>query len=249
MRIVSKERGLELIPADATRVGLVGAAVSDHPKIVDIVNALAERGCEVGLSSLRPDRLNDDFVGALKAAGYRTLTTAMDGASERIRERLERKARIRHLERAAELARAHGMKRLKLYLMIGLPDETDADIDECAEFVTQLSRRIPVSLGIAPFCAKRNTPLDGAPFAGIPTVRARLERLKRGLLGKAQVRSTSARWAWVEYVLAQGGAAEGRAAFSAWKEGGSFAAYQRAFASLEVQRAPKRRPLHVVLEG
>src|SRR5262245_51506574 len=191
MRIVPKERVLELVPEDARRVGLVGAAVSDHPKIVDIVRELAGRGSEVGLSSLRPDRLNDDFVRALKAGGYRTLTTAMDGASERLRDGLERRARVRHLERAAELARAHGMKRLKLYLMIGLPGETDDDIDECATLVTTLSRRIPVSLGIAPFCAKRNTPLDGAPFAGIPTVRARLDRLRRGLKGKAEVRSTS----------------------------------------------------------
>src|SRR6202044_3793414 len=81
MRIVPAERILETIPADAKRVGLVGAAVSDHPKIVEIVNALADRGCEVGLSSLRPDRLarGDQFVAALARVGYRTLTTAMDG--------------------------------------------------------------------------------------------------------------------------------------------------------------------------
>jgi radical SAM superfamily enzyme YgiQ (UPF0313 family) len=248
MRIVAKDRVLELIPEDAKRVGLVGAAVSDHPKIVEIVNALAERGAEVGLSSLRPDRLNDAFVGALKAGGYRTLTTAMDGASERMRESLERRARVRHLERAAELARAHGMKRLKLYLMLGLPGEDDSDIDECASLVSELSRKIPVSLGIAPFCAKRNTPLDRAPFAGIATVRARLERLRRGLRGKADVRATSARWAWVEYVLAQGGEAEGRAVLSAVHDGGTFAAYQRAFAAIEPSAARQRRSLDVVLE-
>jgi radical SAM superfamily enzyme YgiQ (UPF0313 family) len=239
MRIVKKERILELIPEDATRVGLVGAAVSDHPKVVEIVRDLAERGCEVGLSSLRPDRLDDAFVGALKSAGYRTLTTAMDGASERLREGLERRARVRHLERAAELARAHGMNRLKLYLMIGLPGETDADIDECSAFVTALSQRIPLSLGIAPFCAKRNTPLDGEAFAGIDVVRARLARLKHGLEGRADVRSTSARWAWVEYVLAQGGAAEGRAVLDAVHAGGTFAAYRRAFQAIE----PRRRSL------
>jgi radical SAM superfamily enzyme YgiQ (UPF0313 family) len=239
MRIVKKERILELIPDDARRVGLVGAAVSDHPKIVEIVRELADRGCEVGLSSLRPDRLNDAFVGALKAAGYRTLTTAMDGPSERLREGLERRAHVRHLERAADLARAHGMNRLKLYLMLGLPGETDADVDECVGLVSSLSQRIPVSLGIAPFCAKRNTPLDGAPFAGIDVVRARLARLRRGLEGRADVRSTSARWAFIEYVLAQGGAAEGRAVLEAVHAGGTFAAFRRAFQSIE----PRRRSL------
>jgi radical SAM superfamily enzyme YgiQ (UPF0313 family) len=231
MRIVPKDRVLELVPEDARRVGLVGAAVSDHPHIAQIVRALAERGCEVGLSSLRPDRLNDEFVGALKLAGYRTLTTAMDGASERIREGLERRARLRHLARAAELARRHGMNRLKLYLMIGVPGETDADIDECVGFIHELSHIIPIALGIAPFCPKRNTPLAGALFAGIEVVSDRLDRLRRGLKGRADVRSTSARWAWVEAVLAQGGEAEGRAVLAAVHAGGSFMAYRRAFAA------------------
>src|SRR5262249_24897791 len=128
MRLVPQEKILELVPGDARRVGLVGAAVSDHPRIADIVRTLAQRGCEVGFSSRRPDRWGEEFVGALKLAGYRTLTTAMDGASERLREGLERRARIRHLTRAAELARDHGMQRLKLYLMVGLPGESDNDI-------------------------------------------------------------------------------------------------------------------------
>jgi radical SAM superfamily enzyme YgiQ (UPF0313 family) len=244
MRLVPKERLLELIPEDAKRVGLVGAAVSDHPKIAEIVRTLAERGAEVGLSSLRPDRLSDDFVGALKLAGYRTLTTAMDGPSERLRESLERRARIKHLERAAALARAHGMKRLKLYLMIGLPTETDADIDECVGFVSELAKTIPVALGVAPFCAKRNTPLDGAAYAGIDVVQARLERLKRGLRGRAEVRSTSAKWAWIEYVLAQGGVAEGEAVRAAALAGGSFADYKKAFAAAESHK-PARRSLAI----
>ena len=233
MRLAPMERILGLIPEDAKRVGLVGAAVSDHPKIVQIINTLADRGCEVGLSSLRPDRLTDDFVGALRRGGQTVLTTAMDGPSERMRESLERKAKQKHLIRCAELARKHGMKNLKLYLMIGLPGENDEDIDECVSFTTELTKIAPIALGIAPFCAKRNTPLDGHEFAGIDVVEKRLERLRRGLRGRADVRSTSAKWAWVEYVLAQGGAAEGLATLEAAREGGSFAAYRKAFAKLD----------------
>ena len=249
MRVVAKERVLELVPSDARRVGLVGAAVSDHPKVAEIVRALAERGCEVGLSSLRPDRLNDDLVGALKLAGYRTLTTAMDGTSDRVRDLLDRRARVRHLEKAAELARRHGMNRLKLYLMVGVPSETDADVDECVAFTTELSRIVPIALGIAPFCPKRNTPLSGASFAGIDVVTRRLDRLRRGLKGRADVRATSARWAWVEAVLAQGGEAEGRAVLEAVHAGGSFAAYQRAFAAVAPSPVTTgRRDLPLVAE-
>jgi radical SAM superfamily enzyme YgiQ (UPF0313 family) len=247
MRVVPEDVVLGVIPRDARRVGLVGAAVSDHPKIVSIVNALADRGCEVGLSSLRPDRLaaHEDFVAALARVGYRTLTTAMDGTSERIRDSLERRARTKQLVRCAELAKKYGMDRLKLYLMIGTPGETDADVDECAAFTSELSRIVPVALGIAPFCPKRNTPLDRAAFAGIDVVDARLARLRRGLKGRADVRATSARWAWVEYLLAQGGEKEGFAVIEAVNEGGGFRAYERAFARVDKARTTAARRLLV----
>jgi radical SAM superfamily enzyme YgiQ (UPF0313 family) len=232
MRVVDKEVVLEAIPREVRRVGLVGAAVSDHPRIAEIVGALADRGTQVGLSSLRPDRLKDDFVQTLRRAGYRTLTTALDGASQRLRDLIERRGREQHYLAAAESAKRHGMDRLKLYLMVGLPTETDADIDECARFVSELSRILPVALGIAPFCAKKNTPLDGMPFAGIDVVERRLARLRRGLRGRADVRDTSARWAWLEYVLSQGTEREGRAVLDAVRAGGRFADYRRAFEAL-----------------
>ncbi|MGB5417037.1 MAG: radical SAM protein, partial [Polyangiales bacterium] len=184
MRIVKMDRILSLIPDEAKRVGLVGAATTDHPQIADIVNALADSGREVGLSSLRADRLTDELVAALRRGGHRVLTTASDGASQRMRDIIQRKTSEAQLRQAAELARRHGMKRLKLYVMVGLPEETDEDIDELIEFGAELSSLIPLSLGVAPFVAKRNTPLDGTPFAGMPLVDARLRRLRRGVRGR-----------------------------------------------------------------
>jgi radical SAM superfamily enzyme YgiQ (UPF0313 family) len=211
----------------------VGAAVTDHPQIVDIVRRIVDGGREIGISSLRADRLNDELVALLARGGYRTLTTASDGSSERLRQEIARKTREKHLVRAAELARAHGMRQLKLYEMVGLPTETDDDIDELVRFARELSTIVPLALGVAPFVAKRNTPLDGAPWAGVREVEARLERLRRGLQGAAEVRPTSARWAWVEYLLAQGGLDAGRRALAAHQAGGSFAAWKRAFAGAE----------------
>ncbi|HEY5955496.1 MAG TPA: radical SAM protein [Polyangiaceae bacterium] len=232
MRIFEPQRIFGLVPPDATKVGLVGAAVSDHPKIVEIVSTLADQGKRVGLSSLRPDKLKEPFVQALGRAGYRTLTTALDGPSARLRESIDRRSREEHYRRAAELARQYGMDRLKLYLMIGLPGEMDEDIDECSRFVSELSRIIPVALGISPFCAKRNTPLDGAPYAGIGLVQSRIARLRRGLQGRADVRATSARWAWVEHVLSQGDIAEGLAVADAVLAGGGFAQFRKRFEAL-----------------
>lgn len=239
MRIVTKDRILSLIPDHAKKVGLVGAATTDHPQITEVVNALVDSGREVGLSSLRADRLNDDLVAALSRGGHRILTTASDGASQRMRDVIQRKTTEEQLRQAARLARRHGMKRLKLYVMVGVPTETDDDIDELIEFGNELSSLIPLSLGVAPFVAKRNTPLDGTPFAGMPLVESRLRRLRRGVQGRVDVRATSARWAWVEYVLAQGGRAEGRAVLDAVHAGGRFSDWKRAFNALPANR-PRR---------
>ena len=239
MRIFKKDKVLSLVPEHAQRVGLVGAATTDHPQIAEIVNALADSGREVGLSSLRADRLDDELVAALRRGGQSILTTASDGASQRMRDVVQRRTSEQQLRNVAELSRKHGMKRLKLYVMVGLPTETDEDIDELIEFGQELSSIIPLSLGVAPFVAKRNTPLDGAPFAGMPLVEARLKRLRRGVRGRVDVRATSARWAWVEYVLAQGGRAEGLAVLEAVKAGGRFADWKRAFDALPDDR-PRR---------
>ena len=168
MRIVEPARVLGLVPADARRVGLVGAAVTDHPGLPEILRALVDSGREVGISSLRADRLTDEIVGLLKRGGYRTLTTAADGASERMRTAIDRKTKERHLLRAAELCRTHELKQLKLYMMLGLPGETMDDIDELGRFSLELAAVAPrLAFGIAPFVAKKNTPLDGSPFEPI----------------------------------------------------------------------------------
>jgi radical SAM superfamily enzyme YgiQ (UPF0313 family) len=218
------------IPEHARRVGLVGAAVTDHPGIHEIVRGVVDADRQVGISSLRADKLDDELVALLARGGYRTLTVASDGASERMRRVIERSTREQHLLRSAELTRTHGLRTLKTYMIIGLPEETDEDIDELVRFTTELAAIAPrVAIGAAPFVAKRRTPLDGTPFAGIKLVQGRLDRLRRGLKGRAEVRPTSARWAWVEYMLAQGDHRAGLAVYDAYRAGATFSAYKKAF--------------------
>jgi len=126
-------------------------------------------------------------------------------------------------------------------MMLGVPGETDDDVDELVQLSRELAKVHPrVAYGLAPFVAKRNTPLDGTPFAGIGVVDDRLDRLRRGLQraglgGKVSVRPTSARWAWVEYMLAQGESAAGLAVMDAHRNGGDFAAYKRAFVARGIE--------------
>ncbi len=232
MRALELTRVLSTVPKHATRVGLVGAAVTDHPQITEIVRALVDRGLELGISSLRADKLTDEFVGLLARGGYRTLTVALDAPSQRMRSEIERSTSEDHLIQTAALVRKHRLHTLKIYMIVGLPGETDEDIDELVDFCLRLKKvHGRIALGVAPFVAKRHTPLDGQAFAGIKLVEGRLKRLRKGLKGRVTVRPTSARWAWVEYMLAQGESNAGLALRDAHLEGGRFADYKRAFSA------------------
>lgn len=244
MRLVSVERILELIPAHARKVGLVGAAVSDHPHIVPLLRALVdERGLRVGISSLRADRLTDEFVRLLAKGGYRTLTVASDAPSQRLRDSLEKKIKEKHLLAAAHLAHTHKLSLLKSYMMIGVPDERDEDIDELIRFTRELSAVHPVSIGLAPFVPKYNTPLAEADFAGPELVEARLTRLRAGLKGKADVRATSVKEAEVEAMLATAGFAAAEMVIASQKDGFGWKHFYR---YARKHGAPARRTQHFV---
>ena len=249
MRVIAPDRVIATIPEQAKRVGLVGAAVSDHPKLLDIVRAVVEGGREIGLSSLRADRLSPELVELLIRGGYRTLTVASDGASEVLRRGMLKKIRAKHLRRAAELAHEYKVPQLKVYMMVGVPGEGEEDIDELISFSLKQADickgRTRLSLGVAPFVAKRNTPLDGAAFAGIREVDRVIKKLRRALRPKVELRATSSRWAWAEYQLAQGSAQAGLAAYRAHQQGGRFSDWKKAFKNLAPMHKsnPKLLPL------
>ena len=129
MRVVPTADVLAGIPAEARRVGLVGAAVTDHPDIRAIVRGVVDGGRQVGISSLRADKLDDELVGLLARGGYRTLTVAADGVSERMRRVVERSTQEKHLLATAALAARHQLATVKIYMMVGVPTETDADVE------------------------------------------------------------------------------------------------------------------------
>jgi len=233
MRTVPAGEVLRRIPENARRVGLVGAAVTDHPQIFDIVGGIVKSGREIGVSSLRADRLADHlgegFVRLLVKGGYRTLTTAADGVSQRMRDMARRDTDDRHIARVAELVRLAGMSRLKLYEMIGFPGETMDDIEELIRFSLEISKIAPLALSVSPFVAKRNTPLGNASFEDILTLESKFSRIRAGLKGRVEVKPGSARFAWIEYMLSQGDDMAGMAAMFAWRQGGRFAAWKQAF--------------------
>lgn len=144
--------------------------------------------------------------------------------------------------RAAEMAKAAGMKHLKLYVIVGLPGETEEDLQELVDFSLALSRTLPLVLGVSPFIPKFHTPLADAPFLGEQETQAVLTRLKRQLGGRVDVRGPGAREAYVEYRLAQGGLDHARAAIAAARGGGKLSAWRRALQDLPEHGRPANFP-------
>ncbi|MGM0577432.1 MAG: B12-binding domain-containing radical SAM protein [Myxococcota bacterium] len=246
MREPGLDEVLAHVPEDAPRVGFVGAAVSEWSGIREALRRVVESGRGVGVSSLRADRLDEDFVDLLARGGYRTMTVASDAASQRLRGKLAKGIRTRHLRAAARLAKGAGMKKLKLYVIVGLPDERDEDLDELVELCRELSSELPLALGISPLVPKLHTPLGDAPFAGIKPVDRTLKRLRSDLGGVAEMRATSARWAWIEYRMSQGGQDAGLAALEAWRRGGGFGAWRDALRDAEERPALEAATRHAL---
>lgn len=242
MRAVDADTVLATIPEAAPRVGLVGAATSDHPEIHYILKSVVESGRQVSLSSLRADRLDSEFVGYLAQGGAKTLTVASDGTSQRMRDFANKGIREEHLLKCARLVRDHGMKRLKLYMVFGYPDETMDDIDEMIEFLERLTAICDVALGMSPLVAKKNTPLDGVSFEAQKSLKKKIKRVHKGLKGRVDIRSTSARWAWIEYQIAQGGFDMADAAEQAWKEGANYSAWKQAINRFKSSEIPLSKP-------
>lgn len=231
-RAVPLARVIAAVPTAAPGVGLVGAAVTDHPQIEELVADIVASGKRVSLSSIRADRLTPALAAHLRAGGLRTLTLAADGTSERLRKKLRKRVSAADLCRAAEVSAAAGIRGLKLYAMVGLPDETDADVEELARLVIDLDKGLRIAIAAQAFVPKPGTALGHVKMAEMGLIRHRLDLLGRALKGRARVIPTSPRWSWIDWKLAHAGERAARAAIRAHRAGRTYGAWKRAIEEL-----------------
>jgi len=234
MRYRGVDEVLSRIPLEAPRVGFVGAGVSEYPQIKDALRVCVDRGQEVGLSSLRADRLDDEFVGLLVRGGARTMTIASDAPSELQRKKMAKALKEEHLLNAAKLARKHQIHRLKIYSIIGLPGETQDDIDELIRFSLELSRIHKLTLAVNPLVPKLRTPMATAEFEPIQSLEKKIKYLKKSLKGRVALRALSPRWAWIEAMLSLGGPEMGLAVLEVARGTNNFQTWKRALSGVDV---------------
>ena len=199
------------------RQGLVGAAVSDYPEISALEEGILERGGTVSVASLRIDALEAAEVDALAESGHRTVALAPEAGSQRLRDLINKGLDGEQILRAVQLLAAGGILNLKLYFLIGLPGEDDADIDELLALVADIhaiwrdagrrrGRLGRITLSVNPFIPKPFTPFQWAGMASEKVLKNRLQRLRRGLarLPNTEMIAESVRAAALQALLSRG---------------------------------------------
>jgi len=141
VRAFPADRILELARAarpHAGRAGLVSIALCDHPEIERILSGLIEMGYSISPASLRLDDLTSSIVGMLHQSGERSITIAPETGSDRLRRVINKTVTNAEILDKADLIFASGMENLKLYYMIGLPTENDADLESIRDLTAEL---------------------------------------------------------------------------------------------------------------
>jgi radical SAM superfamily enzyme YgiQ (UPF0313 family) len=200
-----------------TRIGLVGACVSDYPWIGELLKVVEANGMELSISSLRADSLTEDLAASLARGGHRTLTIAPEAGTERLRRAIRKAITDEQILTACDLVRAQGIPNLKTYFMIGQPTETDADVEAIPDLARRMLGRLRVldhqgrpfgrlTLSISSFVPKPWTPFQWAPFAGAAALAGKLDTIKRGVRALANVRvlHENPREAALQALLARG---------------------------------------------
>ena len=194
------------------RIGLVGPVVSDHPQLEELLVKLRQMGAGLSISSLRVRPLSRIVLREMAKGGARTITLAPEAGSERLRQVIKKGISEDDILEAMEKVAEQRIRQLKLYFMIGLPSETDEDIEgiinltlRCKDILDSQQTGCRLSLNIAPFVPKAGTPFQWLPMASVQTLNRRLSLLKNSLPPKGiKVKSESPAWSQVQGVLARG---------------------------------------------
>jgi radical SAM superfamily enzyme YgiQ (UPF0313 family) len=193
--------------AYSDRLGLVSAAVSDHPAIDQVVTELRRLGARLSVSSLRVDPVSEILIRALAESGSRTLTIAPEAGSERLRHAIGKTQSEQDVLRAVDLAASYDLGQIKLYFMLGLPSEDDADVQALVDLALACAERFPrqVTVNLTPFVPKAQTPFQRVAQAPAGVVRYRLDEVERRLRRKGvTVKAESPAWAEIQGTLARG---------------------------------------------
>jgi len=222
------QRVLELVAAQQRRdrasghppvekVGLISSATGDYRDLALVAQGLVELGVAIGISSLRMDRMPEVLIDCMVRSGVRSCTVAPEAGSERLRQLIRKEMTEAVILAGTEMLLAKGMRDLKLYSMIGLPTETDADLQELLALVWKIWGLMKkygrargalgtLTLSVNPFVPKPATPLQWCPMASPRVIKAKLHTLRQALRHESHIRlkHENLKHDYLEAILARG---------------------------------------------
>jgi len=217
---VPRVRPLEILKEGVDRaeklgkkVGLMGAAISDYPEVDELVTYIRSKDMRYSCASLRADSLTQAVVDGLADSGQKTITIAPETGSERLRRVINKGISEEHLQNAATLSAKSGIQHMRLYIMIGLPTETDEDIEAIVGLAERTQAHMAevgckgrLTLSINPFIPKPFTPFQWMAMDNQKMVEKKLQYIKKALQKnrRIEVLVESPKEAYIQGVLARG---------------------------------------------
>jgi radical SAM superfamily enzyme YgiQ (UPF0313 family) len=176
----------------AKTIGFVGPSVTDHPDLAALARKITEEGKMLSFSSLRMETLDDELVDLILKSGQKTVTVAVDGPSERMRDVINKAATDDFIVEKCRFLTRKGILHLKIYSIIGLPSETEEDIDQFikliervqAGYVEECRKRGNIgrlTIGLSPLVPKPGTPFQWHPMEEVKSLKKKFSRLRKAL--------------------------------------------------------------------
>jgi len=199
------------------KIGLIGSAICDSPYIDEISDGIAKMGGTISVSSLRLDRLSKKLIDLLSASGHRTATIAPEAGSERLRKIINKEMSDDEILDAVQFMASAGLTNFKLYFLIGLPTETDDDIDAIINLTKRIKHSIlkiakskghlgNITLSVNPFIPKPFTPYQWERMEDTKSLNNKIKKIKSGLKGVSNINIIHElpKWAFVQALLSRG---------------------------------------------
>jgi len=223
-------------------VGLLSLSSSDYSHVLELVTAVSERfgdrALSISLPSLRIESFSVDLMDALKETRRSGFTLAPEAATERMREIINKPVGTQQLLDTAREIYSRGWTNIKLYFMIGHPEETLEDvlaISELCKAVLRegekvIGRKAKVTAGVSTFVPKPHTPFQWSPCDTVEQIQAKQDLLRRELRGPGlKLNWNGPSETMLEAVLSRGDRRTAEVIYQAWKQGAKFDAWHEHF--------------------
>ncbi len=213
------------------KIGLMGASVTQHPHFEELLDYLLKiSNVQVQIASVRADTISKKIAEGLYKLGSKSLTMAVETGSNRLRERINKKVNNETIIKSIQTIYDAGFSSIKLYGIVGLPDETDSDVKETVNFLKEIKSRNKTKKlvwGCSVFVPKATTPFQW--YGMDSTADKKLGFLKKELhqMG-VDFRAESYKWAQIQALISRGDKTINSILLNAYRYGSTLGSFSKA---------------------